>query len=197
MCLLHSLGIIRKAIQNDISLISLHAIGVGNDQIMIRALLVRNLLSDQFIEETHLLFKQCQHTETGISVDRILQHELKAIHQLLCFTFVFLATWLNRAIGHMHQFNVRSIRRTETPVGFVVLDRVLCRGDVGGPVVDDGGKTLVGIQSRRRGPRTSPRKETVVTRFDTTPVRQLFEQAKAVAEGADVAKLAPVTCSAK
>lgn len=79
----------------------------------------------------------------------------------------------------------------------VVLDRALCRGDVGGPVVDDGGKTLVGIQSRRRGPRTSPRKETIVTRFDTTPVRQLLEQAKAVSEGADVAKLTPVTCSAK
>jgi len=79
----------------------------------------------------------------------------------------------------------------------VVLDRGMCRGDAGGPVIEIAGGALVGIQSRRKGPRSSPRQETTVTRFDTGPVRELFEQAKAVAGGADVAAQKPVACAAK
>lgn len=81
--------------------------------------------------------------------------------------------------------------------GEIVLDRGLCRGDAGGPVVEIAGGTLVGIQSRRKGPRDSPRKETTVTRFDTTPVRELVDQAKSVTEGADVALMKPVACAAR
>ena len=77
----------------------------------------------------------------------------------------------------------------------VVIDRVLCSGDMGGPVIDAG--QLVGIQSHRKGPRESPRKETSVTRFDSTPMRDLVAQAKSVVEGADVATMKPVACAAR
>jgi len=76
----------------------------------------------------------------------------------------------------------------------LVLDRGLCPSDLGGPVIDAG--HLVGIQSHRKGPRDSPRKETSVTRFDSTPMRDLIAQAKSVVEGADVAAMKPVACAA-
>ncbi len=79
--------------------------------------------------------------------------------------------------------------------GEIVLDRGLCRGDAGGPVVETAGGTLVGIQSRRKGSRDATRKETTVTRFDTTPVRDLIEQARTVGDGADVSLMKPVVCA--
>lgn len=80
--------------------------------------------------------------------------------------------------------------------GAVILDRALCRGDTGGPVVGSDG-ALVGVQSRRRGGRESPRKETTVTRLDSAPARALVEQAKALAQGGDPSPLKPVACTMK
>lgn len=85
------------------------------------------------------------------------------------------------------------IERDDTTV---ILDRALCRGDTGGPVVESGG-ALVGIQSRKRGGRESPRKETTVTRLDSAPTRALVEQAKALVQGADASTLKPIACTAK
>lgn len=78
----------------------------------------------------------------------------------------------------------------------IVLDRGLCQGDTGGPVIEAASGNLIGIQGHRKGPRDSPRRETSVTRFDTTPVRELIAQAKDVVDGKDVSQMKPVTCAA-
>lgn len=75
----------------------------------------------------------------------------------------------------------------------VVIDIPLCRGDVGGPVVDGLGGDLIGLISRRDDPPSSPRKTTTISRLDTVTVRGLVEQAKAVMAGS-AAKAEPVSC---
>ena len=89
---------------------------------------------------------------------------------------------------------VKRARVIEREDGRITLDRAPCSGDIGAPVVETSSGRLIGIQSHRRGGASSPRRETAVTRFDTTPVKALLEQAGKVAAGADVATLTPVAC---
>jgi hypothetical protein len=74
-----------------------------------------------------------------------------------------------------------------------VIDYGLCKGDVGGFVVDVTG-SLLGIVSHQDDPDNSPRRTTTIFRADTTVARRLFAQAKAVADGADPTTLKPIAC---
>ncbi len=74
----------------------------------------------------------------------------------------------------------------------VVVDVPLCRGDVGGPVVEGDG--VIGLASHRDDPEGSPLRTTTIVRLDTMQARELLAQAKAVADGGDASKLAPVAC---
>jgi len=74
-----------------------------------------------------------------------------------------------------------------------VIDVGLCKGDVGGFVADGSGSFL-GIISHQDDPDDSPRRTTTIFRADTTTARDLFAQAKAVADGADVTRLKPIAC---
>jgi hypothetical protein len=74
-----------------------------------------------------------------------------------------------------------------------VIDVGLCKGDVGGFVVDLGGSFL-GTISHQDDPDDSPRHTTTIFRADTTPARDLFAQAKVVADGGDLTQLKPISC---
>lgn len=76
----------------------------------------------------------------------------------------------------------------------VIIDVPLCRGDVGGPVVERAAGDLVGVISHQDDPDGSPRRTTTIVRFDTTATRTLVEQAMAVLKGDDPAKLVPLVC---
>lgn len=76
----------------------------------------------------------------------------------------------------------------------IVIDVPLCKGDAGGPVVDGRGGDVVGLISRRDDPEGSPLRTTTIARLDTAAVRDLFEQAKQLAAGGDVATMKPVAC---
>lgn len=76
----------------------------------------------------------------------------------------------------------------------VVIDIPLCKGDVGGPVIDGRDGEVIGLISRRDDPEGSPLKTTTIARIDTTWARDLLAQSKLLAEGADVAKLQGVGC---
>jgi hypothetical protein len=59
-----------------------------------------------------------------------------------------------------------------------VVDVRLCRGDVGGPIVDRAGGDIVGIISHRDDPEGSPRQTTTVFRLDTPSSRELLQKAE-------------------
>jgi hypothetical protein len=76
----------------------------------------------------------------------------------------------------------------------VVIDIPLCKGDVGGPVIDGRDGEVIGLISRRDDPEGSPLKTTTIARIDTTWARDLVTQAKLLSEGADSAKVQAVAC---
>lgn len=76
----------------------------------------------------------------------------------------------------------------------VVIDVPLCRGDVGGPVIDGNAGAVLGVISHRDNPVDSPLKTTAIARLDTTNVRDLIAQAKTLADGGDSTKLTAVAC---
>jgi len=76
-----------------------------------------------------------------------------------------------------------------------VIDLALCKGDVGGPVVDGRDGDVIGLISHRDDPEGSPLKTTTIARLDTTAVRDLVAQAQRAADGAAPAAAAePVAC---
>lgn len=76
----------------------------------------------------------------------------------------------------------------------VVIDVPLCRGDVGGPVIDGNAGAVVGVISHRDNPVDSPLKTTAIARIDTTKARDLIAQATTLADGGDSTKLTAVAC---
>jgi hypothetical protein len=76
----------------------------------------------------------------------------------------------------------------------MVLDMGLCRGDVGGPVVERGAGGLIGIVSHQDDPDEAVRHTTTIYRADTTSARKVVKLAKAVADGGDISKLPPIAC---
>jgi hypothetical protein len=74
----------------------------------------------------------------------------------------------------------------------VVIDVPLCRGDVGGPVVE--GEGVIGLISHRDDPEGSPLRTTTIARLDTQPARDLIGQAQKVADGGDASTLPPIAC---
>jgi hypothetical protein len=67
-----------------------------------------------------------------------------------------------------------------------VIDVPLCRGDMGGPIVEHAGGDIVGIISHRDDPEGSPRRTTTIFRLDTVNARQLVT----IAENAEPGKTA-------
>ena len=76
----------------------------------------------------------------------------------------------------------------------IVIDVPLCKGDVGGPVVERAGGDLVGVISHQDDPDDSPRRTTTIVRFDTPSTRALLAQANSVIQAGALAKQAPVAC---
>jgi hypothetical protein len=74
-----------------------------------------------------------------------------------------------------------------------VVDVGLCKGDVGGFVIDGNGSFL-GIISHQDDPDDSPRHTTTIFRADTRAARALVAQAQSVAAAEDPSKLPPVPC---
>jgi hypothetical protein len=74
----------------------------------------------------------------------------------------------------------------------IVIDVPLCRGDVGGPVIE--GADVIGLISHRDDPEGSPLRTTTIARLDTTSARALLAQARSLADGAAASTLAPVAC---
>lgn len=75
----------------------------------------------------------------------------------------------------------------------VIIDAPLCRGDVGGPVVDGSGGDVFGLISHRDDPEGSPLRTTTIARIDVGPARELLAQANALAEKG-TKPTAPVAC---
>lgn len=76
----------------------------------------------------------------------------------------------------------------------VVIDVPLCKGDIGGPVIDGRDGEVIGLISHRDDPEGSPLKTTTIARLDTMWARELIGQAKLLAEGAESAKVQSVAC---
>jgi hypothetical protein len=76
----------------------------------------------------------------------------------------------------------------------VVIDLALCKGDVGGPIIEGIDGDVIGVISHRDDPEGSPLKTTTIARLDTTWARELFTQAKLLAEGAQTASVHGVAC---
>jgi hypothetical protein len=76
----------------------------------------------------------------------------------------------------------------------LVVDVALCRGDVGGPLVDPSSADLYGVISHQDDPDDTAHRTTTIIRLDTTPARALVAQAESLAQMPDSTKLAPVTC---
>ncbi len=75
----------------------------------------------------------------------------------------------------------------------LMFDVAMCRGDVGGIVVD-ASASLLGIISHQDDPGGAPQRTTTAFRLDTTRARRLVEVAGAVARGESAASQQPVTC---
>ena len=76
----------------------------------------------------------------------------------------------------------------------VTIDLALCKGDVGGPVIDGLDGEVIGLISHRDSPEGSPLKTTTIARLDTGPARNLLAQAKLLADGTAASKLPPIAC---
>jgi hypothetical protein len=77
----------------------------------------------------------------------------------------------------------------------VVIDVPLCKGDVGGPVIDGRDGEVIGLISHRDDPEGSPLKTATIARLDTVWARDLLAKAKLLEQpGADPAKVNAVTC---
>jgi len=76
----------------------------------------------------------------------------------------------------------------------IVIDVPLCKGDVGGPVIDGRDGEVIGLISHRDDPEGSPLRTTTIARLDTVWARDLLAQAKLLGEGAGSASIASVAC---
>ena len=76
----------------------------------------------------------------------------------------------------------------------VTIDVALCKGDRGGPVVDQQGADVIGIVSHRDDPEGSPLRTSTIARLDTVWARDLLTQAKGLADGGDIVNARAVAC---
>jgi hypothetical protein len=76
----------------------------------------------------------------------------------------------------------------------IVIDIPLCKGDVGGPVVDGREGEVIGLISHRDDPEGSPLKTTTIARLDSVWARDLLAQAKVLSEGGRAAQIQAVAC---
>lgn len=76
----------------------------------------------------------------------------------------------------------------------IVVDVPLCKGDVGGPVIDGAEGEVIGLISHRDDPEGSPLRTTTIVRLDTTSARELLAQAQGITDGPDATKSKPVAC---
>jgi trypsin len=76
----------------------------------------------------------------------------------------------------------------------LVIELVLCKGDVGGPVIDGREGEVIGLISHRDDPEGSPLTTTTIARLDTPQSRELLVQAKRLADGIETTKLQSVAC---
>jgi hypothetical protein len=75
-----------------------------------------------------------------------------------------------------------------------IIDVPLCKGDVGGPVIDGVDGEVTGLISHRDDPEGSPLKTTTIARLDTVWARELIAQGKQLTEGIEMTKVQPVAC---
>lgn len=101
------------------------------------------------------------------------------------------ALGFGRCRGDARAFGERTGQVVERESDAVVFDIGMCRGDIGGLVVDGAG-TAFGVVSHQDDPNGAERKTTTAFRLDTTVARHLFEAGNAIASGA--AAPAPLAC---
>lgn len=101
------------------------------------------------------------------------------------------ALGFGRCRGDARPFGERTGQVVERETDAVVFDVGMCKGDVGGLVVDGAG-TAFGVVSHQDDPNGAERKTTTAFRLDTTVARHLFEAGNAIASGATPA--GPVAC---
>jgi hypothetical protein len=93
--------------------------------------------------------------------------------------------------GETRAFGERTGQVVERESDAVVFDVGMCRGDVGGLVVD-GAAAAFAVVSHQDDPNGAARKTTTAFRLDTAVARRLFEAGNAVAAGTTGG--APVAC---
>jgi V8-like Glu-specific endopeptidase len=104
------------------------------------------------------------------------------------------ALGFGKCVGETRGLHERTGAVLSSEPDAVIIDVPLCRGDVGGPVVERAAGDLVGVISHQDDPDGSPRRTTTIVRFDTTATRALVAQAAAILKGDDLAKLVPLAC---
>ncbi|HRG99761.1 MAG TPA: trypsin-like serine protease [Polyangiaceae bacterium] len=187
-------GTSRRCFKQDVGV---HALDPGKKADQVRVEIASGSLAWAQRKASHIVIPACKRREVDLAV-LVLSEAAAWVEPLELASAPgpdakVDALGFDRCDGGKEVKRARVIERED---GRLTLDRAPCAGDIGAPVVETSSGRLIGIQSHRRGRAASPRRETAVTRLDTTPVKELLEQAGKVAAGVDVATLKPVACAA-
>ena len=96
--------------------------------------------------------------------------------------------------GETHGITNRFGALTRRESDALVIDVPLCRGDVGGPLVDPRSGALFGIISHQDDPDNAPRHTTTGYRLDTNTARAVVAQASALVAHPEVKQREAVAC---
>jgi hypothetical protein len=144
----------------------------------------------------HAVLPQCDDTELDIGI-LVLDEPVPSLVVPLKIVSAPNIGARVRALGFGHCADTRDVKDRSATVRSrdgrgVVIDVPLCKGDIGGPVIDGRDGDVIGLISRRDDPEGSPLKTTTIARLDSTFARDLLAQSKLLADGA--ATISAVAC---
>ncbi len=145
----------------------------------------------------YAVIPQCDETELDVAI-LVLEEPAPVLAAPLKIVSAPSTGARVRALGFGHCEDSKAKERGGTvrsrQTSSVTIDIPLCKGDVGGPVIDGLDGEVVGVISRRDDPEGSPLKTTRIARLDTTWSRDLVAQARLLTEGAQTANVQAIAC---
>jgi V8-like Glu-specific endopeptidase len=146
----------------------------------------------------YAVLPQCDETELDVAI-LVLEEPAPALVVPLKIVSAPNTGATVQALGFGHCKGSKTLKerngtvRSRVSQAFVI-DVPLCKGDVGGPIIDGRDGEVIGLISHRDDPEGSPLRTTTISRLDTTWVRDLIKQARLLSEGGETAKVQSVAC---